>query len=113
MEVVDPAEQIAQNPCTRGEGSEFTITGSGGLPPSPNDALSSDAVRAGLVEPAPFQSTGSQAADRPPISHTQFPNPIVPARGWAFNSKGEVILTAYDSTCSLPQRSQPKPAGCR
>jgi filamentous hemagglutinin family protein len=113
VEVVDPAEQIAQNPCTRGQGSEFTITGSGGLPPSPNDALSSDAVRVGLVEPAPFQNTGSQAPEHPPIPHAQSPNPIVPARGWAFNSKGEVILTAYDSAGSLPERPQPKPAGCR
>jgi large exoprotein involved in heme utilization and adhesion len=121
VKVVDPAEQIAQNPCTRGEGSEFIITGSGGLPPSPNDALSSDAVRVGLVEPAPSQNTvslaerqiASQTAEHPPISHAQFPNPIVPARGWAFNSKGEVILTAYNSAGSLPERPWPKPAGCR
>ena len=60
--VVDPAEQIAQNPCRQGVDSEFTITSRGGLPPSPTDPLSSDAVEVGLVEPVVAGESGSRSA---------------------------------------------------
>ena len=39
--VVNPAVLIAANPCIEGQENEFTVTGRGGVPPSPNDALSS------------------------------------------------------------------------
>jgi large exoprotein involved in heme utilization and adhesion len=39
--VVNPAALIATNPCIKGAESEFTATGKGGVPPSPNDDLSS------------------------------------------------------------------------
>ncbi|MDF5707233.1 MAG: filamentous hemagglutinin N-terminal domain-containing protein [Nostoc sp. S4] len=96
--VIDPNDQIAQNPCSRGVGSEFTITGRGGLPPSPNEDLSREATQVGLVEPVtsdrnvkPVQQTSS--------GHNfkfQIPSQIVPAQGWVFNNKGEIVLTAYN-----------------
>jgi filamentous hemagglutinin family protein len=96
--VVDPNDQIAQNPCSKGVASEFTITGRGGLPPSPNEDLSQEATQVGLVEPVstvsnikPLQKTSSSHN-----SPSQIPSPIVPAQGWIFNNKGEVILTAYN-----------------
>ena len=105
--VVDPSEQIAQNPCQRGVGSKFIITGRGGLPPSPNEATSGDAVRVDLVEPATGESRGageqgSRGAGEKVESTVS--KPIVPAQGWIFNKNGEVILTAYDPTGMGSQR---------
>ncbi|MFS0518191.1 filamentous hemagglutinin, partial [Nostoc sp. UIC 10607] len=105
--VVDPTEQIAQNPCQRGVGSKFIITGSGGLPPSPNEATSSDAVRVDLVEPAPEGSRGAGEQRRRETEQknkSSVSKPIVPAQGWIFNKNGEVILTAYDPTGTGSQR---------
>ena len=69
VEVVDPTEQIAQNPCTQGLDSEFIITGRGGLPPTPNQVLSSDSARVGWVDPAPVESRG-RGCVRPQVAHT-------------------------------------------
>ncbi|MEH2410707.1 hypothetical protein [Nostoc sp.] len=93
--VVDPNDQIAQNPCSKGVGSEFTITGRGGLPPSPNEDLTQEATQVGLVEPV---STVSNLKPAPKTSYSpsQIPSRIVPAQGWVFNNKGEVVLTAYN-----------------
>ncbi len=98
--VVDPNDQIAQNPCSRGVGSEFTITGRGGLPPSPNEDLSRGATQVGLVEPVasdrntkPVQQTSSGDNFKSQIS-----SQVVPAQGWVFNDKGEIVLTAYNPT---------------
>ncbi|NJP22583.1 MAG: S-layer family protein [Hydrococcus sp. CRU_1_1] len=51
--VGDASDQISQNPCEKGVGSEFIITGKGGFPSNPNETLNSDEVRVGLVEPLP------------------------------------------------------------
>ncbi|URD51811.1 filamentous hemagglutinin N-terminal domain-containing protein [Chroococcidiopsis sp. CCNUC1] len=109
--VVDPSTQIAQNPCQRGVGSEFTVTGRGGLPPSPDRTLNSDNVRVGLVAPVPSKAnTATTNINLPSVnSNTQ---EIVPAQGWVFNNKGEVILTAYDPTNKGVERSRQNPATC-
>ena len=119
-DVVDPAALIAQNPCTLGLESEFIITGRGGLPPSPDGVLSSDSARVSWVEPAPVESKGAKeqgsrgAGESTSIQNPQskIPNPIVPARGWVFNDKGEAILVAYDPTNSGPQRLKENLAVC-
>ncbi|MFQ4141119.1 filamentous hemagglutinin N-terminal domain-containing protein [Chlorogloeopsis sp. ULAP02] len=108
--VVDPQDQIAQNPCQKIGGSEFIITGRGGLPPSPNESLSSDNVRVDLVQPA-ITSNSYQSAtiNQPTISSTTNTKQVVPAQGWVFNNKGDVVLTAYDSTATeMPQRASSK-----
>ena len=48
--VVNPAALIAANPCTKGAESAFTVTGKGGVPPSPDDTLSSARSRWPWVE---------------------------------------------------------------
>ncbi len=119
-DVVDPAALIAQNPCTLGKDSEFLITGRGGLPPSPNQVLSSDSAQVGWVEPAPVESRGAQvlgsrgAGQSTSIQNPQskIQNPIVPARGWVFNDKGEVLLVAYDPTNTGVQRPRQNPPAC-
>jgi filamentous hemagglutinin family protein len=106
--VVDPAQQVAQNPCIKGFGSTFTVTGRGGLPTDPNKILSSDNVRVDLIEPVPSKvslttPTQKQPSKKPPVKQ------IVPAQGWIYNEKGEVVLVAYDPTKTGPQREQPAP----
>ena len=116
--VVDPRKQIAQNPCKQGLDSEFNITGRGGLPPSPNQVLSNDSTRVRWVEPAPtvptqrqYQRTESDNSSIPnPKSQT--PNPIIPARGWVFNEKNQVVLTAYDPTMTTSSPRQINLTGC-
>lgn len=95
--IVDPDALIAQNPCTLGKGSEFIVTGRGGLPPSPSEALSRGSVRVSLVEPTQPSTTGSNTAIkvRSPRSDSL---PIVPAQGWRLNEKGQLVFTAYDPT---------------
>ena len=104
--VGDASDQISQNPCEQGVGSEFTITGKGGLAPNPNETLSSDKIRVGLVEPVPSRQGGGQTeiigADN---NHAASSEQLVPAQGWVFNEKGEVTLTAYQTINQRVQRS--------
>ncbi|MUG95316.1 filamentous hemagglutinin N-terminal domain-containing protein [Scytonema sp. UIC 10036] len=77
------------------EGSTFFVTGRGGLPPSPDEPLSTDvlwsdtrmdkttAQRSQTVTTAPAAKTNTRA--------------IVPATGWVFNGKGEVTLISHAS----------------
>ncbi|WP_051469916.1 two-partner secretion domain-containing protein [Fischerella sp. PCC 9605] len=110
--VADPTEQIAQNPCQIGVGSEFTITGRGGLPANPNQNLSHNNARVDLVEPATSTSSSQSATINQPIASTTAKR-IVPAQGWVLNNKGEVVLVAYDPTATnLTQRSLGKIAAC-
>ena len=115
--VVDPNALVANNPCKRGSESEFVITGRGGLPPSLNEDLSSEATQVGLVEPAPMESRGaieqeSREAEDKTSSSPSVPKPIIPARGWVFNEKGEVVLVAYDPTFTGSQRLRKNGEGC-
>lgn len=110
--VVDPAALIAQNPCERGKGSEFTVTGRGGLPPNPSDALSSDSTHVGLVEPASSPSNLSTATRKQPPTHPTT-EPIVPAQSWVFNDKGQVVLTASNPISMETQRPWTNPAPCK
>ncbi|GET39973.1 beta strand repeat-containing protein [Microseira wollei] len=109
--IVDPDALIAQNPCTLGRGSEFIVTGRGGLPPSPGEALSSRTVRVSLVEPTQPSTTGSNI-DMTVRSPRSASLPIVPAQGWILNEKGQVVFTAYDPTGTASNRMRQNPPTC-
>jgi large exoprotein involved in heme utilization and adhesion len=123
--VVDPTALIAANPCTEGAGSAFTVTGKGGVPPSPNDALSSESAPFPWVESSdpssPKEEGRREEIERSRQSEEGIPEAearkreesadsseaeIVPARGWVRNAKGEVILVGYSSGDTA---SQPSP----
>lgn len=94
-DVVDASEQIDRR-CTPGdkrrEGSRFTITGRGGLPPSPNDPLQAESLITNWVS---FDS--NVETNKPPATTTPKSSgsrQLVEAQGWYFNQKGEVVLTA-------------------
>ncbi len=101
-EVVDASGLIASGCGTpqRIAQSQFIITGRGGLPPSPSDTLSSDAVWTDL------RSTTQQAQTFPSATVATPPtNPkkvqLVEAQGWVIGSDGKVILTAQAPTVTL------------
>jgi large exoprotein involved in heme utilization and adhesion len=109
--LTDPTSQIAQNPCQKGVGSEFTITGRGGLPSSPNDSFSSDNIRIDLVKPSTSSSSSQNSTINQPTTQPTSKQ-IIPAQGWIFNNKGEVVLTAYDPITTSPQRISKPTAAC-
>ncbi|MBW4431566.1 MAG: filamentous hemagglutinin N-terminal domain-containing protein [Pelatocladus maniniholoensis HA4357-MV3] len=107
----DPSNQIAQNPCQKGSNSSFVLSGRGGIPSSPNDSFSSDNVRVDLLQPITSSNNPQNVTNNPPKIQTATKQ-IIPAQGWIFNEKGEVVLTAYDPTTSGSQRSSKVPASC-
>jgi large exoprotein involved in heme utilization and adhesion len=111
--IVDPATLIAANPCTKGAESAFTVTGKGGVPPSPDNTLSSAASRWTWVEEA-----GSSATDKVPdvTDQTQREIPdreVVPARGWVVNAQGEVMLVANQVAGQLDDRTKHPVSVCQ
>ena len=105
--VVNPAELIAANPCIEGAENEFTVTGRGGLPPSPNDVLSSNSTQFNWVEPA---VGGSQQVEGERASIELRSKEIIPAQGWVMDDRGQVTLLAYNSGGVASLRS-PKSTG--
>jgi large exoprotein involved in heme utilization and adhesion len=127
--VVNPAALIATNPCIQGAESEFTATGKGGVPPSPNDVLSS--LDAGIcrVPPSPndvlsgartpwtwVEGEGSSAtgnvrdltdvSDRGKKEEGEIRDrEVVAARGWLVNAQGEVTLVAYNPSNAADDRN--------
>ena len=112
--VIDPSSLVAQNPCKHTTGSEFVRSGRGGLPPSLSQDFDSNTSRVGLVQPImhraekPESKPVSKGANSLPSS----PLNIVPAQGWVYNNKGEVVLVVYNPSTSGTQRSKPAPASC-
>ncbi|MBR8840700.1 MAG: S-layer family protein, partial [Stigonema ocellatum SAG 48.90 = DSM 106950] len=111
INLVDASSQIDNscNPGSKQRASSFTITGRGGLPPNPGDALSTDAVDVGLV------TLNHGSDNRKSATHSQKPTPIrtpiVQATGWTRNALGEVVLTA-DASTAIPQSPRLNPQSC-
>ncbi|WP_186227592.1 two-partner secretion domain-containing protein [[Scytonema hofmanni] UTEX B 1581] len=99
--VTDTTQKIAQSPCRQGFGNEFAVTGRGGLPTTPNETLSSNNVRVDLLQPVASSGNSPSATIKPATTVTAR---RVPAQGWIFNDKGQVVLTAYDPTNTGSQR---------
>ena len=114
--VVDVTALVGQDPCTRGRGSSFTVTGRGGLPPNPTDELPGEATWVDLrslahsttqidgnVSPpmvwrdwqdfsSATETTGRLTVPMPQSS------PPIEATGWILNDAGEVELIAAHSS---------------
>jgi filamentous hemagglutinin family protein len=83
MDIVDSSKLITQGCSVNDDSSQFLVTGSGGLPPSPSESLRSSAIDTSTVTAT--------------TSHKQNVNqskPIVEAQGWIVNERGNVVLTA-------------------
>ncbi|MBP5971978.1 filamentous hemagglutinin N-terminal domain-containing protein [Brasilonema sp. CT11] len=106
--VIDPAQQIAQNPCIKGSGSSFTITGRGGLPTDPNNIISNENVLVDLIQPVASTVNSTTTTQKQPSQQPRVKK-IIPAQGWIYNEKGQVVLVGYDPTKTGPVREQPAP----
>ena len=102
--VGDASDQISQNPCQQGVGSQFIVTGKGGLPPNPTETLNSDRITVDLVEPLSREEETRRLENGVTGTGEDTVAETVPAMGWVFNDKGEVTLTAYSNTD--PERAQ-------
>ena len=89
--------------------SEFVVTGRGGLPPSPDETLSTDAIQVDWVTLNPKVENRDQVV--PTNTTTPEPNSMVEATGWTIAHNGDVLLTA-SATPALPGNSRQTPAKC-
>ncbi|MEQ9549185.1 MAG: filamentous hemagglutinin N-terminal domain-containing protein [Coleofasciculus sp. G3-WIS-01] len=89
--------EVAQN-CQPGEvnANRFYNTGSGGLPPNPNEALVSNAV---AVPDWVTLDQGDSVSSTPATHVSQ--NRIIEAQGWVKRADGTVVLTAEPTTMTL------------
>ncbi|MBD1828920.1 filamentous hemagglutinin N-terminal domain-containing protein [Microcoleus vaginatus GB1-A2] len=116
--VVNPAALIAANPCIQGAENEFTVTGRGGLPPSPNEVLSSAEERLPWVEEAGSLATGNVAdltdvTDKAKLEEGEIRDrEVVPAQGWVVNAKGEITLVGYNPGNAAQERNPRPNSGC-
>jgi filamentous hemagglutinin family protein len=94
------AEGLIDRRCTptdKKRASSFTITGRGGLPPSPNDPL---IYQDELVDWVTLEDREETPSSEVPNTNSTPSNPqqLVEAQGWVIGADGKVILTASAST---------------
>ena len=120
-ETVDVAGLINQNLCVAGQGSEFIIPGSGGLPDSPKEVLNVDGGwEDWRIEPQDQQTDTEQPMTEPmPVSRNSQPRTkkqkfenIVQAQGWIVAPNGNLILTTKPVTVT-PQGIWLSPLDCQ
>jgi large exoprotein involved in heme utilization and adhesion len=105
--------------CGGDRGNSFSITGRGGLPPSPFDALSSDAVVVDWIEPVAENTSRGDAPGPAPNqgSRENFPinsqeSQLMEAQGWVIGANGEVELVATAPNAE-PHSAGIIPPACR
>ncbi|RCJ40260.1 hypothetical protein A6770_11010 [Nostoc minutum NIES-26] len=109
LDLVDASQQIAQG-CTPSEQTgSFVATGRGGLPDSPSNILTDDAIEVNLVTLDPKASRSSRTVSA--IAPIPAPVPIVEAQGWVIAKNGEVLLTASAPTVT-PNNPGLTPESC-
>jgi filamentous hemagglutinin family protein len=111
--IVDPAALIVANPCTKGTESAFTVTGKGGVPPSPNNTLSSAAEGWTWVEEAGSSATDHVRDVTDQQAREIRAREVVPARGWVVNAQGDVMLVAHQVAGQLDDRTRPPVSVCQ
>ncbi|HCF28540.1 MAG TPA: filamentous hemagglutinin, partial [Cyanobacteria bacterium UBA11049] len=89
--------------------NEFVVTGRGGLPPSPDNTLSGDAIQVDWVALNPEVENRNQGVST--NITTPEPDSIVEATGWTIANNGDVILIASAAPV-LPGNSWQTPAKC-
>ena len=114
-DLVDPTGQIDRR-CQAGSSaneSKFTVTGRGGLPPNPNEALGEENLLEDLGNP--IEGRNDSAIEKPVIPAPSADAPlerIVEAQGWIIYPDGTAVLTA-DVPSATPQGSWQNSVDCR
>jgi len=105
-EVVDATGAIAQG-CRDSQGSSFVVTGRGGLPPTPQQALGDDPRWRDWRTPAGVShqpNTPANGTLAPSANPTSTKSAVVEATGWVTLPDGQVILTASAPNVASPNR---------
>jgi large exoprotein involved in heme utilization and adhesion len=110
-DVVDATRQIDRRctPAGADKRSSFVVTGRGGLPPSPTDPLTGEAVITNWVTlDSEEENTNPATPEANPTSTT--PKQLVEAQGWVYGSDGQVILVAQAPTATPQSPWQTSPS---
>lgn len=94
---VDVSGLVASDCSGRLQGSKFIVTGRGGLPPNPNEAISGEATWVDLRPRAVLESRGAREVREQNLSSPPSLR-LVEAQGWVINAKGQVVLVAQAPT---------------
>jgi hypothetical protein len=106
---VDASRQISQECSAGNRESQFTVSGRGGLPSSPNELLSPDMVQDDFGTPVDSNPPTGESVKPSPTSS---PKQLVEAQGWVVDDKGVVTLVASAPTVT-PHRPALTPASCQ
>ena len=115
IKVIDVARLVAQNLCQQGRGSEFIVTGKGGIAPSPTQARDGEISEIDLVEPVNLEDNAGRSERRSSAIlatsvEEQLLNPlgrfvsteakpeIIEAQGWIINDRGILELVAHKTS---------------
>nr|WP_235927003.1 filamentous hemagglutinin N-terminal domain-containing protein [Gloeocapsopsis dulcis] len=90
--------------------SEFIITGRGGLPPTPGEAINANSVLADLGTPVQTQASLRLNTVSSDLNNSQ-PKSLVEAQGWMIGSNGEVVLMPQVPTATT-HTSWSTPVAC-
>jgi large exoprotein involved in heme utilization and adhesion len=105
-EVVDATGAIAQG-CRDVQGSSFVVSGRGGLPPTPQQALGDDPRWRDWRTPAAVSHQPNVPANEtlPPSANLpSTKSALLEATGWVIQPDGKVILTASAPNATSPNR---------
>ncbi|WP_413167263.1 filamentous hemagglutinin N-terminal domain-containing protein [Capilliphycus salinus ALCB114379] len=116
--IIDPSTLVVAG-CASFADSEFIVTGRGGLPPSPSDSLSSDAVIVDWIDavirpdlnPKSPRNNRQRSLEVTPDSTTR-QTTLVEAQGWVVRPNGSVELVAVPPD-TTPHRSGLQPVRCQ
>ncbi len=108
-DIVDVSGLINQNLCVAVQGSEFIITGKGGLPPSPYEIISTNiAWEDWLISP---QTQTQPTTNNSSHKHQTESTTIIEAQGLVKDANGNLILTAKPVTVT-PKGTWLHPQDC-
>ncbi|HEY9603028.1 MAG TPA: S-layer family protein [Allocoleopsis sp.] len=104
-DVVDASRLVAQG-CRDVQGSSFVVSGSGGVPPTPQQALGDDPRWRDWRTPAGVSRQSHALGQRTlaPSANPRTKSAVVEATGWVIEPDGKVILTATAPNVTSAQR---------
>ena len=101
--VIDPTSVVAAKCPASQLGNTFVIVGQGGLPDNPGNSLRGTSVWQDLRLIATEQSETNSNISLPK-QNIYNRSPIIEAKGWQVNERGQIILTA-DATKVVPNKA--------
>jgi len=107
--IVDATKQIDSS-CRPGEQqSEFIVTGKGGIPPNPIDAINDEAT---WIDLRPLGEFFPRGKIQNPVISAQSNLPLVEAQGWTINANGNMELVAKTPTVTPNNLNLRPQEGC-